>query len=1458
MSEPTSEPMSHQAHGHGGDGSGSNSNSSHTPMATISQGPSVSQPPAGQQQQDNNNNSKDIREKKSQFDTKQPVNASSPLGSSSSSSTNTNTNTNISTSNNTMVDNVNSGHTPSTSVSTSARSGSTPNANAPSHSNASSPRASRGKRNNNASTRGGGGSGSFNGHAPKSPSLGGMTENVEGGLKSLGDGPSNAKMGGSSGSEATVEVGVISGGENRNKNQTGGTGGSFSNRRGGGGGGSGKFNGDRPGHHSSFSSSTRGGFSGRGRGAEGDEGSARGRKSDRKGWNRSETGESGKAASTPAAAATVVASESGSQGTDPSGSQDGTTSTSANRRSQNLESLGVSETKKWQSATRSPRSPRSPRRGFGERGMESKKDAVSATPDATVAGGSGNGSPVMSSDPAGPVKKRKPVKKNNIKEKEENEQETPAVSMDSAKEDNATLKEGKNITISNSKKDWKKSETGIDVTSKQENNNSSTWTPKSKVNRSTLGPQRSDSKESSWSGSHINNGSRPPFKSANSRGRKDDAATVQQVSTTGIAEEKIEGWAVAPVADLLTEGGWGAPPPAPSSTDGWGAPPPDSGSTDGWGAPPAETNNTNRWSEQPAASGRREGWSDSPSTKPHNPRSEGRNSTFSKSRNEGWNDSAAHSKGDKKREPRETRPFSRKESWNKPSSAPVKDDGGGSPASPASEQTSNHTEGWGEPPESASALAASKKVARDHSSASSQNKGWGDSPKTPISTEKKDDAATASAPKSDGWGDAPASTTESGWGNTPASTTENGWGDTPELTTGGGWGESSRANAKWGEELPWETQNTPQSSSNTSWNKGFDDSHSNNNNHRNSDHQATRGGRGGRGGKAVFGGSSDARFASSHQQQYYQRDHGSRRLHDSESDPPKDVRSSLDARNARLGIQRGPRFDYPRNLSDDGRSSDTGLASATSSAPSENKGAVRSDAASSENERLNTRSPAGSSMDIRLDPKYYARQNALARSNNSINNSHQRGGPFSNQFKQSNQSSSSVASSADTQSQKQHGSPALATKENKPGLAAQAPKAPKARDSKGFATMFSDSLECQVTWKEMNLRPNVIASIAKAGLKKPSNIQKLVMAPFKQGRDVIAQSQSQNDRTNTLAIALLQKLSTTAATQKHCQALVICSEGINPQKVHEDFQTWFESAPGLQSVLLSSDMTAERAILADPEQAKQVVVTTLGPLMEVLRNSLMDMKAVGTVVISMRSVELVNFDAFKQFWVTLSRDAQVILMTGRIQSQIQLIKTHHFRADTAVRRADELTMQWSEHYYVNIPTLASSPSSPSTLTFDDKQDEEGQTTTKDPKWDVLMEILTKNPSISHTVILTQSQSVTQALTTKLKAQKLPVLSVWSMADKTDVARQFNGPDPCILVSESILMDNLDLDYSSLMINYEMPKRAAHYISSFGPFGRSGLRTLVINFCVTENPLQRQMLQDMEALYDIKIQEMQLD
>ncbi|KAF9379913.1 Eukaryotic initiation factor 4A-III, partial [Mortierella sp. AD011] len=1374
-------------------------------------------------------------------------------------------------------------NTPPTSTSGSALPGNS--------SNPSSPRTSRSKRNNAAFPPRGGAT-------PKSPSMRGSdnetkpsVETASPGSPSVAKTPTAQKDNSDTGSQlnpetvGTVGLGVVSGNDTKTEQSSHQS--PQPSRR----GGFGKPNGDRP------ANSLKGGYGNRGesRGG-GDDENSRGRRSDRR-MNRSDT-----TTATPTDSPTPTsanASKPEGDSNPPSPNSNATTSTSGDAKShQQSESPGVADVKKTHNATRSPRSPRSPRRGFGERGVDAKNGspAKGASPsprpkkdNVSVESGSHKNEPTNSGAPATattptpstpstpstePLKKRKPTKKN----KKKDDDDVSTVSAGSARDVSTEDKESSRNVRPNDNEAATESQEGVNEGS------SATWARKSKPNRNTQQQQRS---HGSADGSNPRSAHKSPsgsyhtFDPNSPRNKKDDASYSNKgnhrsqnsnrnnnnsaeshrpqqgnSSSTETTSESKNWESDEKKPDTQAQSGWGDPP-TETTGDGWGEtsnlglkwgeePPKTSGGGGGWDEPAASPSLS--WNEKPAkyngGKGRGEDpskssggrWGENPAKASGGGRGRGRGEEPTKTSGGGWDEKPAKTNGGGWGE-KPTKTSGGK--WNEKS---AKTSGGGWGEKPTETSSSG---GWGEKPAETSSGGWGEKPAETGGSGGWSEKatetsgggGWGEKP-----------AETSGG----GWGEKPAETGGSGgWGEKPAEASGEGWGK-PAETSGGGWGEPPAApSLKWGQEIPWDTQNSLKPLSDPDWGKGDSGGDNNpssggnngNSNRRLEGNQPRMGG-----GRGRPMGDSDSRFSNSHQG--YQR--GGKRPQGPDNHFPRDARSSLDARNARLGVQRGPRPGAAKAFSDSASVSSSDVPESTTavqepasadtveSRPAK-KGTGRSDGASERRETpfQSRRQPTSSTgpSDVRLDPRYNNRQNGPRPG--------QRGGAFSSQYRQDNHSSSSVSSDV-----YQNGPPA----KGKFDQAAQLRKNPKDKVPERYTPLCSDSLECQMTWKDMDLSPSVLACIAKAGLDKPSNVQKLIMKPFQEGRDVIAQAQSQNDRTNTLAIALLQKLSSSASTQKRCQALVICSEGINPQKVHEDFENWFSSTPGLRSILLNADVVAEKTLLLDPEQPKQVILTTLGPLMEAINNNLLDMKAIGTVAISMRSAELVNFEAFKKFWANLSRDAQVVLMTGRIMPQIQMIKTQNFRTNAAVRRADELTMQWSEHYYISVPLPEQQAQLESGHGDDAKKDSESAP--KDRKWEILMDILTKNPDISHSVILTQSQSVTQALTAKLEAQKLPVLSVWSMADKTEVARQFNRPEPCILVSESVLMDSLDLDYSSLMINYEMPRKASHYISSFGPFGRSGLRTLVINFCATEDAVQKQTLGDMESIYDIKIQEMQ--
>ncbi|KAG0014869.1 Eukaryotic initiation factor 4A-II [Podila clonocystis] len=608
-----------------------------------------------------------------------------------------------------------------------------------------------------------------------------------------------------------------------------------------------------------------------------------------------------------------------------------------------------------------------------------------------------------------------------------------------------------------------------------------------------------------------------------------------------------------------------------------------------------------------------------------------------------------------------------------------------------------------------------------------------------------------------------------------------GWGDPPKL----GNVASVATDRKEGEDIPWERTGGTSNKSDGQDHRG---------------HASERGR-----GSSFAGrgrGRGDARFPNV---PFQGRHHGPQDVREKDFNDP---RSSLCARTARQEA-RGTRLSTTLRAFDNG---EQGAESKASEDAFSQLGAKDEAKAGQHSKTVTTivemqRTPLHGSTDVRLDPRYNKEAGTFRP--NQRNVPIQASRSFSSQYDRSSPSGS--LSGIQRRPRNQDGS---------------APRKP----TPSRPTLFSTSLECQMSWEAMDLKPSVLSSIRKAGLTRVSNIQKLAMKPISRGKDVIAQSQSQKDRTNTLAIALLQKLS---AENKACQAILICSGGVDPQKVYDDLQVWFKGS-GLSCIYLKDPIDVS---LLAKDEPKQVVVATLGPLKEVLNKEVsndkeLDIKSVETGVVLMRTDEIFQFaaGAFEQVWGMIPGSAQKILMTGHIGPKVQQAKELYFREDAAVLRADELTLQWSEHYHVNVVD-------------------------PDARWDVLVDIFGKNPEISHVVIVTQSQSVSETLANKLADMNLPVHAVWSMADKTDTARMFNSAEKCILVAESKLLDHLDLDHFSLVINYDVPKKATHYIDSFGPFGRSGLRTMMINFVQMSDPSQQRVFDELESLYSIKIKEM---
>ena len=80
-----------------------------------------------------------------------------------------------------------------------------------------------------------------------------------------------------------------------------------------------------------------------------------------------------------------------------------------------------------------------------------------------------------------------------------------------------------------------------------------------------------------------------------------------------------------------------------------------------------------------------------------------------------------------------------------------------------------------------------------------------------------------------------------------------------------------------------------------------------------------------------------------------------------------------------------------------------------------------------------------------------------------------------------------------------------------------------------------DILPKYESFEDLDLKDELLRGIFALGFEKPSTIQQTAIQPFLDGRDLIAQSQSETGKTATFAISVLNSIK----DEQRTQALVI-------------------------------------------------------------------------------------------------------------------------------------------------------------------------------------------------------------------------------------------------------------------------------------------------------------------------------
>ncbi len=364
-----------------------------------------------------------------------------------------------------------------------------------------------------------------------------------------------------------------------------------------------------------------------------------------------------------------------------------------------------------------------------------------------------------------------------------------------------------------------------------------------------------------------------------------------------------------------------------------------------------------------------------------------------------------------------------------------------------------------------------------------------------------------------------------------------------------------------------------------------------------------------------------------------------------------------------------------------------------------------------------------------------------------------------------------------------------------------------------------------VTFDDMKLKDMLLRGIYSYGFEKPSDIQQIGVMPVVSGQDSIIQAKSGTGKTGTFSIAMLQVVD---ETKKDLQAIVL-----SPTR---------ELAKQTYKVLLClGDYLGTRIVLCtgggnvkDDETSVReahILVATPGRLLDIIRRKLITTKMVKLLVID-EADEMLNIGFKSQIYdiyQTLPETIQTALYSATMPQEV-LELTKKFMNDPIkiLLSQDEVSLDGLTQYYISL-----------------NNDDEKLLTILD-----LFEAFTK---ISQAMIFCSSKRRVDWLKKKLEENKFTVSAIhsdMSQQERDEIMKQFRSGNSRILVSTDLLARGIDVQQTSLVMNYDMPKYHENYMHRIGRTARYGKKGVAINLVTNQ---EYKLVKEIEKIYGVTVE-----
>lgn len=362
---------------------------------------------------------------------------------------------------------------------------------------------------------------------------------------------------------------------------------------------------------------------------------------------------------------------------------------------------------------------------------------------------------------------------------------------------------------------------------------------------------------------------------------------------------------------------------------------------------------------------------------------------------------------------------------------------------------------------------------------------------------------------------------------------------------------------------------------------------------------------------------------------------------------------------------------------------------------------------------------------------------------------------------------------------------------------------------------------------DLDIVAPILSAIEKTGYKNPTPIQQQAIPIILKGQDIIGCAQTGTGKTAAFAIPILHLLYNKATKPNYISTLILTPTRELAVQINDNFAL-YKGTTGITHTVVVGGVSQNTQVAAIKKGA-QIVIATPGRLLDLIKQGLVNIKQVETLVLDEADtmLDMGFIHDIKKLLTHIPKKRQTLFFSATMPNDIRTF------AQSILNNPEEVNVS---------PVSSTSDSVKQSVIYVDQAHK-----------DLLLQSILKSQNDNRSLIFTRTKHGANKLLAKL--EKVGIKGAAIHGNKSQSARQralndFKSSAITVLIATDIAARGIDIDELKFVINYEIPNIAETYVHRIGRTGRAGNFGEALSFCSTQ---EKKDFKAIEKLIGFKVE-----